>query len=64
MLHTITKRLEIYININIESLTLEITFLPNKYFFLQMAYELLSQSRKFNRRGAGVLIRSGGWKIF
>ena len=30
-------------------LTLEITFLINKYFFLQMAYDLLSQSRKLNK---------------
>ena len=53
MFPTITKRLEIYIDINTEisevdhytwifayrifSLTLEITFLLNKYFFLQMA---------------------------
>ena len=64
MLHTITKRLEICIDINIEisvvdhctcvftssifRLALEITFLLNKYFFLQIAYELLSQSRKLN----------------
>ena len=27
------------------------TFLLNKYFFLQMAYELLSQSRKLKKRG-------------
>ena len=56
MLHTITKRLEICIDINIEisvidhctciftssifRLALEITFLLNKYFFLQIAYEL------------------------
>ena len=62
----ITKRLEICIDINIEisevehytwiftarffKLPLEITFLHNKYFFLQMAYELLSQSRKVNNR--------------
>ena len=54
MLHTITKRLEICIDINIEisevdnytwiftsrifRLALEITFLLKKYFFLQMAY--------------------------
>ena len=60
MLHTITKRLEIYIGIcigiseldhytwiftsKIFKLALEITFLLNKYFFLQMAYELLPQS--------------------
>ena len=55
--HTITKRLEICIDINIKisqvdhytwiftfrifRLALEITFLFNKYFFLHMAYELL-----------------------
>ena len=54
----IRKRLEICIDINIEiskldhykwiftsrifRLALEITFLLNKHFFLQMAYELLS----------------------
>ena len=48
-------------------LALEITFLLNKYFFLQMGYELLSQSRK---GGRGLLVRPGGgggerrWKIF
>ena len=68
MLHTITKRLEICIDINIEisefdhytwiftsrifRLALEITFLLNKYFFLQMTYELISQSRKLNKRGS------------
>ena len=62
MLHKKTKRLEICININVEiskvdhytwiftsrifRLTLEITFLLNKYFSLQMAYELLSQTYK------------------
>ena len=62
MFHTITKRLEICIDINIEisevdhykwvftsrifRLALEITFLLNKYFLLQMDYDLLSQSRK------------------
>ena len=66
MLHTITKRLEICIDINIEitdvdhytwiftskmfRLSSEITFLLNKYFFLQMAYELLSQSGRPNKR--------------
>ena len=56
MLHTVTKRLDMCIDINIEIsyrdnhasiftsrifiLALEITFLINKYFFLQMAYEL------------------------
>ena len=77
MLHTISKRLEISIDINIEisevdtrihytriftfrifRLPVEITFLLNKCFFLQMAYELLSQNRKLNKRG--VLIRAGG----
>ena len=74
MLHTITKRLEICIDINIEisevdhytwiftsrifRLALEITFLLNKYFFLQMAYELLSQSRKLNMQN--VLMRPTG----
>ena len=69
MFHTITKRLEIYIDINAEisevdhytwmfisrifRLALEI----NKYFFLQMAFELLSQSRKLDENGGGVLIR-------
>ena len=58
MLHTVTKRLEICTDINIEiskfdhytwiftsrifRLALEITFLLNKYFFLQMTYELIS----------------------
>ena len=62
MLHTITKRLEISIDVNIEITkeddytwiftsrifrhALEITFLLNKCFFLQMGYELLSQSEK------------------
>ena len=89
MLHTITKRLEKCIDINIGisevdhytwiftsrtfGVALEITFLLEKYFFLQMAYELLSQSRKLNKRegrrgeggrGRGVPIRAGGWKIF
>ena len=41
--------------------SLEITFFFNKYFFLQMVYELLSQSRKLNKRGeggSGFLIRA------
>ena len=62
MLHAITKRLEICTDINmairvvdhyawiftsrIFRLALGIIFLLNKYFFLQMAHELLSQSRK------------------
>ena len=56
MLHTVTKRLEICTDSNIEislrdnhtwiftsrifRLALEINLLINKYFFLQMAYEL------------------------
>ena len=67
MLHTIANRLEICIDINIEisevdhytwvffsrifRLALKITFLLKKYFFLQMAYELLTQSRKRYKRG-------------
>ena len=67
MLHTITKRLEICIDISIEiskvdhytwiftsrifKLALKITFLLNKYFLIQMAYELLSQSGKLNKQG-------------
>ena len=74
MLHTITKRLEICLDINTEinevdhykwiftSRTFRLAFLLDKYFFLQMAYELLSQSRKLNKQG--VLIRAGGWKFF
>ena len=47
-------------------LALEKTFLLNKYFFLQMAYELLSQSRKLINSGEGgeVLIRVGGLENF
>ena len=71
MLHTITKRLEICIDINIEisevdhytwiftsrifRLALEITFLL-KYLFLLMAYELLC--RKLNMKGSSN--NSGG----
>ena len=67
MLHVITKRLETCIDISIEiskvdhytwiftsrifKLALEITFLLNKYFFIQMAYELLSQSGKLYKQG-------------
>ena len=74
MFHTRTKRLEICIDINIEisevdhykwvftsrifRLALEITFLLNKYFFLQMAYDLLSQSRKLKKQGGPN--KSGG----
>ena len=63
MLHTTTKRLEICIDINLTfdkqivifasrifRLALEITFIFNKYFFWQMVYEILSQSRKINKR--------------
>ena len=76
MLHKITKRLEICIDFNIEisevdhytwlftsrifRLGLEITFLLNKYFFLQM---LLSQSRKRNKRGS-LNKSERAWKIF
>ena len=58
MLHIIAKRLKICIDINIEisevdhnawvffsrifRLALKITFILNRYFFLQMAYELLT----------------------
>ena len=64
MLHTITKRLEKCCDIDteVELLleSLEITFFLNKHFFLQMAYELLSQTRKLNKLGGGgVLIRGG-----
>ena len=80
MLHTITKRLETCIDINIEisevdhytwiftsrifGLALEITALLSKYFFIQMAYKLLSRSRKLNKGGGGggVLIRAGALK--
>ena len=34
-----------------KNLALETTFLLNKYFFLQMAYELLSKSGKLNKPG-------------
>ena len=67
MLHTITKRLEICIDVNIKMskvdhytwiftssvfrLALEITFLL-KYFYLQMSYELLAQSGKLNKPGS------------
>ena len=66
MLHTIRKAFKIRIDFNIEiievdhytwiftsryfRLALEINFLLSKYFFLQMVYELLSQSRKLNKR--------------
>ena len=82
MLHTITKRLEKCIDINIGisevdhytwiftsrtfGVALEITFLLEKYFFLQMAYELLPQSRKPNKGGIGVGVGGrggGGWGV-
>ena len=66
MLHTTKKWLEKCIDIKIERsladhytcifnsrifrLALEITFSLNKYFFLEMVYELLSQGRKLNKR--------------
>ena len=78
MLHTITKRLQICIDIDIEisevdhytgiftsrifRLALKITFLI-KYFFVQMAYELLSHSRNLingGRGGGGSPSKSGG----
>ena len=40
-------------------LYLEITVLINKHFFLQIAYELFSQSRKLNKR-AGLGVGGGG----
>ena len=71
MLHTTAKRLEISIDVNIEitkedrctwiftfrifRLALEITLLLNNYFFLQMGYELLSQSEKKNKLGRRLL---------
>ena len=64
MLHTITKRLEICIDISIEiievdhytwvftsrilRLALEVTFLLYEYFLLNELLELLLQSRKLN----------------
>ena len=77
-MNTITKRLEICIEINIElsladhytckftsrifRLALEIAFLLNKYFFLQMAYELLLESRTLNKWGG--LTKSGRCETF
>ena len=81
MLHTITKRLEMCIDIIIEisieisegdhytwiftsrifRLTLEITFLLKKYFFLQMAYDLLSQSTKRNKGVGRGSPNKSGW---
>ena len=74
MLHAITQILEIFTDINIEisevdhyrwiftfqifRLVLEITFLLNKEFFLQIAYKLLSLGRKLTKLG------EEGWKIF
>ena len=78
MLHTITKWLETWIHVNLEireidhhtwaftssifRLALEITFLFNKYFLLQMACQLLWQSRKLNKRG--IPNKSGGLEYF
>ena len=82
MLHTIIKRLEICIDINIGlsladhytwiftsgifRLVLDITFFFSKYFFLQVAYQLLSQSKKLNKQGNPNKNRGGrgDWKIF
>ena len=80
MLHTITKRLEICIDINNEISqvdhytwivtfrifrpALEITFLLNRYFFLQMAYELLLQSRKLNKWWRVKIRAEGVGKFF
>ena len=82
MFHTVTKGLEICIDINIEisevdhyasiftsrifRLALDNFFLLNKYLLLQMAYELLSQIRKFNKRGVGGGANKGegGGKFF
>ena len=73
MLHTITKRLEICININIEiseadhytwiftsrifRLALEITFLYNKYFFLQVAHKEREGWKIKKKISGGTLIR-------
>ena len=78
MLHTITKKIEICIVINIKisevnhytwiftsrifRLALEIYIFLNKYFSVLMAYELLSQSRKLKRRE--VLVRAEGLENF
>ena len=77
-MHQITKRSEICIDINIEiseadhytwifiskifRLALETTFLLNKYFFLQVAYEHTSYSHKENLKSeeGRVLIRTEG----
>ena len=75
MLHAITKRLEICININFEigeadhytwtftsrifRLALEITFLYNKYFFLQRAHEE-REDWKIKKISRGTLIRDLG----
>ena len=78
MLSSIAKRVQTCIDINIEisdvghymwiftsiifRLALEITFLPNKYFSLQATYNLLSQSRKFNKQGGcDPPFRAGEW---
>ena len=75
MLHIVTMRFEICIDIDCEirevdlytwiststvfRLASEITGLLNNCFFLQMAYESLSQSRKLIH-GSGGPIKSGG----
>ena len=43
-------------------LALETTFLLQKYFFLHMADELLSQSRKLNKR-RGFNNSRRGWEV-
>ena len=46
-------------------LALEITFLLDRYFLLQMAHELLSQNRKLKSErggGGGCTNKSGGLK--
>ena len=42
-------------------LTLEITFSLKKYFFLQMAYDLHSQSTKLNKGMGGESPNKSGW---
>ena len=70
------KRLEIYIDINIEisyadyytwiftspnfTFVLEIAFLDNKSFFRPIAYESLSKSRKLNNWGGPNKSGGGG----
>ena len=52
MLHTVTKYTCIFTS-RICRLALEITFLLKKLFFLQRAYELLSQNGKPNEQRGG-----------